>query len=42
MVRLSQEEKDVLNLFFFLFSDSKDQQKQEIIKYIEEGNKKTL
>ncbi|PGZ57404.1 hypothetical protein COE58_26090 [Bacillus cereus] len=40
MVKLSENEKDALNLFFFLFSDSKEQQKQDIILYLEEQNKK--
>lgn len=40
MVKLSENEKDALNFFFFLFSDSKERQKQDIITYLEEKNKK--
>ncbi|HFU7090068.1 TPA: helix-turn-helix domain-containing protein [Bacillus cereus] len=40
MVKLSQNEKDVLNLFFFLFSNSMDQQKNDVIKYLEDNKRK--
>ncbi|PGZ34532.1 hypothetical protein COE50_06470 [Bacillus anthracis] len=40
MVKLSDNEKEALNLFFFLFSDNKEQQKQDIITYLEKHNKR--
>lgn len=40
MVKLSQKEKDVFNLFFFFFSDSMIQQKVDVIKYLEEKSNK--
>ncbi|PFJ19207.1 hypothetical protein COD67_14205 [Bacillus cereus] len=40
MVKLSENEKDTLNLFFFFFSDSKDQQKKDIMQYLEKKHEK--
>ncbi|PGZ34526.1 hypothetical protein COE50_06430 [Bacillus anthracis] len=38
MIKLPQEEKDTLRLFFFLISYCKNQQKNEILKFYKENN----
>lgn len=42
MVKLPREEKNILNLFFFLISYSNNQQKNEILKYYKDNNEENF